>query len=169
MTAGLALRATGATEIEQLLGRLLGRFGDLTPLMDRLGLAMETQTDERFDQERAPDGARWMPSLRAKVQGGKTLTDSARLRQSITHRASRDRVEVGTNVKYAGVHQGGATIVPKGDGKLKFRLPGGLGFRTASKVVIPARPFLGVSTENEIELVEIAEDWVAEVAPEIER
>ncbi len=167
MAVDHSITARGATEVERVMGGLVARFGDLTPLMERFGIVLETSTIERFDTERAPDGAPWLPSLRAKVTGGKTLTNTARLKQSIRFIASPDQVEIGTNVIYARVHQEGATIKAKGDGRLKFRLPGGLGFRSPRQVVIPRRQFLGVSTDDRDELLAQAEDWVAEVAPEV--
>lgn len=168
MAVDHAITAHGAREVERALGGLLARFGDLTPLMERFGIVLETSTIERFDNERAPDGTPWLPSLRAKATGGKTLTDTARLKQSVRFIASPDQVEIGTNVIYARVHQEGATIRAKGDGRLKFRLAGGLGFRSPRQVVIPARPFLGVSADDQEELLGQAADWVAEVAPEVE-
>ncbi|WP_066667353.1 MULTISPECIES: phage virion morphogenesis protein [unclassified Sphingomonas] len=161
MSVALEIRAEGQQDVERKLGQLLIRYGDLTPLMQRIGVHLETTTIERFDLERAPDGARWLPSLRAKQTGGKTLTDTARLKQSIRFIASADRVEIGSNVRYARVHQEGATIRAKG-GRLRFRLPGGLGFRSPEQVVIPARPFLGLSAENREEIPALADDFVAE-------
>ncbi|MFZ5746363.1 MAG: phage virion morphogenesis protein [Pseudomonadota bacterium] len=160
----LSARAEGVEMVERVLHGLLVRFGDLEPLMDRLGLVIETQTDERFEAERAPDGTPWKPSIRVREQGGKTLTDSGIGRQSVTHAASADRVEVGTNLIYMVAHQGGATIRPRTARALAFTLPG-LGFRMARQVVLPKREWLGLSPDNADELIETAEDWVAEVLP----
>ena len=168
MTAALIIRADGAIETEHTLGLLRDRFGDLTALMGRIGLFLETTTVERFDTETAPSGERWLPSLRARTTGGKTLTDSARLKQSMTHRASADRLEVGTNVIYAGVHQGGAVITAKGGGRLGFKLPGGLGFRSPESVAIPKREFLGLSSDDVEEIDALVTVYVAEVDPGVE-
>lgn len=166
MTAGIALRVAGQDAIERRLGALVARLGDVTPLMERIGAVLETSTIERFDSETAPDGSRWKPSFRARATGGKTLTDSARLKQSITHNAGPRRVEVGTNVRYAGVHQRGATIRAKNGGRLKFKLPG-IGFVSPRQVVIPKREFLGLSADDREEIEAQAVDYVAEAAPEI--
>jgi phage virion morphogenesis protein len=164
MSAGIIVSASGLPQFEAVLAKLAAKAADRSPLFDRIGAYMETSTDLNFERERAPDGQRWVPSLRAKEEGGKTLTNTARLRQSMTHNASDDQVEVGTNVIYAGVHQGGATIRGK-NGPLKFKLPG-LGFRSAKQVTIPARPFLGVSADDEIEIVALGEDYLAEAIPD---
>jgi len=46
-------------------------------------------------------------------KGGTTLVSSARLMNSITYRIDGDSVVVGTNVKYARIHQEGGIIRPK--------------------------------------------------------
>ena len=133
---------------------------DMSDLMDMIGMAMETTVEERFAGEHAPDGRPWTPSIRKKVEGGKTLTKSGRLSNSITHNAGSDSVEIGSNLIYAGTHQNGAVIA--GNPDLVFRLPGALGFRRAKSVTIPARPFLGIGGDDETTITELAEDWLAE-------
>ncbi len=141
------------------LERLARRAADAHPLMDAIGAAMESSTMQRFEDERAPDGQRWKPSLRALQSGGVTLTDTGRLKGSMTHRATRDTAEVGTNVIYAGVHQGGATIRGKSGGRLKFAIPG-LGFRSPLEVVIPARPFLGIDQDDRDTIEELVDGYL---------
>jgi phage virion morphogenesis protein len=155
MSAAISITVRGDSLVEQRLAALAARAGNLFPLFDRIGLMLESTTIERFDDERDPDGAPWKPSIRARETGGKTLTDSARLKQSITYRAGSDQVEVGTNVRYAGIHQTGGTIRGK-SGPLKFKLPGG-------------RAFLGLSSEDREEVIALTEDYIAEDFPEIDR
>lgn len=157
---GIAIRAPGLPRLEAVIRALEFRGEHTFDLFDAIGLYLESSTDQRFETETGPDGRRWDPSIRAEFEGGKTLTDSARLRQSIAHVATRDRVEIGTNVIYAGVHQKGATIAGRG-GPLTFRLPGGLGFVSPFEVTIPARPFLGIDADDEDEIIAIAEDFFA--------
>ena len=157
------LHIDGLSPLEQNLGKLAGRFGNILPLMERLGMIAESGVMDYFEEERGPDGKRWEPSIRARETGGKTLTDSARLKLSITHRASARMMEVGTNVKYARPHQEGATIRGK-NGKLTFKLPGGLGFRSVDEVRLPARPFLGFSTDMIGDMEAEAESYAAEAA-----
>lgn len=163
--AQITLTARDLPRVEQIFRTLERKLEDTTPLMDRIGQAAVSDIDERFQNENAPDGSSWAPSLRARTQGGKTLTLSARLRQSIQHIPSRDQVEVGTNVIYARAHNEGATIRSKSGGRLKFRLPGGLGFRSVEQVMLPKREFLGVSADGEAEILAQAEDYLAEVLP----
>lgn len=159
MVAALRLETEGAQAVETRLAGLARAFGDLTPLLEGIGLYLEGATIDRFDNETAPDGARWVPSIRARTEGGKTLSDSAQLRGSITSEAGPSEVAVGTNKIYAGVHQFSAVIRAKSAPFLSFELPGGLGFRRVKEVEIPARPFLGLSGEDEAELLAQADDY----------
>lgn len=111
-----------------------------------------SSTIRRFNQQRDPSGRPWAPlaasttaprrkdlrrdgALRAsaarKAAGRKILVDTARLRNSISGRSSGTQVAVGSNVVYATIHQFGGLA---GRGR---------------KVRIPARPFIGISTDDE--------------------
>lgn len=146
--------------VQRAFDRLIRAGTDLTPAMDEIGAMLVSATQIRFERGHGPDGAAWKPSYRASAEGGKTLIKRGHLRDSITHQASKDEVRVGTNVLYAAVHQFGATIRAKGAGHLKFRV----GDRWTSKrqVTIPARPFLGVSQDDQIEIGNILGDYIRE-------
>ncbi len=128
------------------LEALRGAIGDATDLMDLVGAVLEDGVLDRFETGAAPDGAAWPEALAARDEGRPTLVKSARLRDSIQRRASRDRVEVGTNVVYAAIHQFGGTIQAKTPRGLVFR--GARGWARAASVDIPARPYLGLSRED---------------------
>ncbi|WP_298173935.1 phage virion morphogenesis protein [Novosphingobium sp.] len=159
MSVSFRVTSEGGLAIERKLAGLVKAFGDLEPLMQGFGLYLESATIDRFENERGPDGQRWKPSLRARQQGGKTLTDRPQLRSSITSQAGPDSVEVGTNKIYGGIHQFGGTIRAKNAEYLTFRLPGGLGVRRVKSVTMPARPFLGLSSEDENELLALTADY----------
>ena len=110
---------------------------------------------------RAPDGTKWEKSIRARVEGGQTLSDTRVLRNSVTYRATPKRVDVGTNDKRAATHQFGAKIRPKKVKALRFKV----GDRWATKklVRIPARPFIGLSEDDEKEINEIIRERIGEV------
>lgn len=164
----ISARVQGSAAIDARLAALAAANGDLSELMDGIGLYLESSTIERFDTETAPDGSKWTPSRRAREQGGKTLTDRGQLKSSIAHRSSATEAEVGTNLIYARIHQMGGTIRPKNGEYLTVALPGGLGFRRVSEVIMPARPFLGLSDEDEEEILALAEDYERGAVPEIE-
>lgn len=161
MSAAISVRIDGPASIERALRGIAARVADLRPLMEAIGQTLESSAVQRFETETAPDGSRWKPSQRARESGGKTLTDSARLKQSLTYVASADQVEIGSNVIYAGVHNDGAVIRAKNGGRLRFRLPGGLGFRSVEQVILPKRTFLGVSADDEAEILALGEDYLA--------
>lgn len=161
MVAGLSLRLEGDTRAELALGRLAHAVEDRASLLDVLGEYLESATIERFDREEAPDGTAWSKSIRAREEGGKTLSNDGYLKGSITHNVRGDTIEVGTNLIYGGVHQFGATIKAKNADRLAFFLPGGLGFVRPLEVEIPARPYLGIGAEDEAELLALTEDHVA--------
>ena len=139
---------------------------DIQETMDEIGARLEASTMHRFETEAGPTGEPWKPSHASYDRGGagvhprggghrdrgQTLTDTGRLRASITRRVrGGDTVEVGTNVVYAAIHQFGGktgprTIRPKRKKALAWpgaRHPVRSVRHPGSKV--PARPFLGIS------------------------
>ncbi len=101
-------------EVLAAFGRASAGLGDLAPLMADVGQSLVLSVDQRFATGHGPGGVPWRPlhPRTVKRKGGKTLilVDTARLKNSITYRASAREVEVGTNVQYAAAHQFGATI-----------------------------------------------------------
>lgn len=103
-----------------------------------------------FEQERDPWDRPWPKSLRAEMEGGQTLSDTGRLRRSFTYRANDQGFIVGTNVRYAAIHQYGGVIRAQQAKYLRFRLAGGAGRRKGGRgrwvqtksVRLPARPFV---------------------------
>ncbi|MGQ3072572.1 MAG: phage virion morphogenesis protein [Ferrovibrionaceae bacterium] len=111
--AGVRLIVDDA-EVLAALSRARSGMTDLQPLLSDVGQSLVVSTQERFATGKGPSGVPWMPLHPRTVarKGGKTLilVDTARLRNSITYRASAREVEVGTNVQYAAAHQFGGTI-----------------------------------------------------------
>ena len=130
------------------LKRDLAALGDFDGLglNKKIGEVLVSSTKKRFEDETAPDGTKWPKSYRASAKGGQTLSDKGRLKNSISYQASATKVEVGTNVKYAHVHQEGMEIKAKNAKFLRFRVGGG--WAKKKKVTIPKRPFLGISDED---------------------
>lgn len=125
-------------------------------ILDDFGSYLMSETQGRFETETGPDGEAWEESYRAKEEGGKTLTDSGILRDSITYENDADRLEVGSAMIYAAIHQYGGEIVPKSAGQLAFRIGGRL--ILTDKVEMPARPYLGFTDADEDELLAIIND-----------
>lgn len=157
---GIAIKVEGFESTIAALASAVSRLANPTPLYDDIGGMLVASTQDRFERETGPDGSPWPQSLRAKFEGGKTLSDTRRLFNSMTHEASADGVSVGTNVIYAAIHQMGGVIRAKTSGGLKFRGIGNGGWVTKQSVTIPARPFLGLDADDEKEIANIAGDYV---------
>lgn len=126
-------------------------------LMDTIGAYGESSTRQRFIDGVGPDGEQWKESGRVRAQGGQTLRDEGRLMNSITFEASPDHAEWGSNLIYAGIHQVGGRITAKNAKALVFNI--GNQTIAVKSVDIPARPFLGISAEDEREIGHIVNDW----------
>ncbi len=127
--------------------------------------AVRTSTLDRFREEKGPDGQRWKRSIRASAEGGKTLTNTAAMKNSIHSQSDPSGFTVGTNTIYAATHQLGdpgrrITIRAKTSRGLIFRI-GGRWIRKRQvtvRIKIPARPFLGLSEEDLQEIKATLED-----------
>jgi phage virion morphogenesis protein len=139
------------------LERLANRIAQLSdmdtrPLMDELGAAVVSQTQRRIDSEKTDaDGKEWPAwsesHAKTRHQGQSLLMASGALHDSIEHimGITGDDVEVGSNLVYAAAHQHG----------LDMSLVG-----SRRRITIPARPYLGISFENETDLVALVDDFV---------
>ena len=95
--SSVSIRLDG--EVEQLLARLNQMAGiDKAGVMNAIAEGLRTSTLERFRSEESPEGTRWRPSIRAARQGGKTLTSSAGLKNSILAQADSSGAAIGTNL-----------------------------------------------------------------------
>jgi phage virion morphogenesis protein len=169
---GVRMELKGSEEALGILSETISRTEDAKGLFDAIGMALVTSTQKRFEDEAGPDGNPWPDSLRKTLLGGRTLTETARLVQSITHEASDARVAVGTNVIYAAIHQVGGTIKAKTEKGLRFRSPGNGGWVRRNEVTMPARPFLGLDEEDRQEITAICAEWLGAVedgAPDARR
>ena len=80
---------------------------DKAEVMRAIAEGLRTSTIERFRTEKSPEGVKWEQSARAKSTGGKTLTKSAALRNSVKAKADSKGASVGTNLVYAATQQFG--------------------------------------------------------------
>jgi phage virion morphogenesis protein len=150
-----------ADEALAKLGAAVERLEHPAPLYDIIGAMLVTSTQQRFERQAGPDGTSWPPSFRAMMEGGRTLFDGGDLFRSLTHEATDQGVEVGTNVLYAAIHQFGGTIRAKDGGMLHFSIGGADVF--VREVNMPARPFLGLDAADTDAIEELAADYI--VAP----
>ncbi len=154
----ISLKITGQKD----LLRSLGKISDPKQrhkVMDDIGAYNVASTQQRFIDQKSPDGQDWEQSYRAKETGGQTLRNTNRLFQSLTHDASPDHAEWGTNVIYAAIQQFGGTIKAKSGKFLRFAT--GTGFAQVKQVTLPAREFMGINETDRSEIKFIVDDWVS--------
>ena len=131
------------TELRRGLQRLEAKLGDLTPFFRDMGEALLNSTRERFRSQSAPDGTAWAalsPDYRAHKQKNAALilTLNGYLRGTLSYKAEKDRLRLGTPLIYGAAHQFGR---PKQN--------------------IPARPFLGLSDADLAMLHEALREYLA--------
>lgn len=127
-------------------------------IFESIGQGLADNTRLRFSDGVGPDGVAWDKSQRA-LRGGQTLVDTGRLQNSITYSLLPNGVEVGTNVGYAAPLHFGAAISAKDGGYLKIL--GAFGWFSKREVRIPARPILGLSTEDESYILEVISHFLS--------
>lgn len=147
---------------QQLFAELVRRGTNLAPLMQDLGEYLTETTKQRFQASTAPDGSKWEPNTQAtylaylaafKGSFGKTgkitkggagrasgkkplIGETRRLSSEIYYQADAKSVEIGSGLVYSAIHQFGGSA--------------GRG------VKIPARPYLGLSADDQGFVVEQA-------------
>lgn len=151
-----------AKKLAEHLARLSEKVsaGDLAKV---LGETSRELVDDGFKRGVAPDGTPWAPLA---IRDGQPLRDTRRLQASFTYIAEPSRVEVGTNVQYAPIHQFGGEIEPVTAKMLAFSVGGRKFF--AHKVKIPARPMLplgSLPSRWARKLKRAAEDFVSDTVP----
>ena len=133
-----------------MLLKELGRLEklELKGALNAIGEGLRTSTVERFEAEESPEGKKWKPSIRAGMEsGGKTLTQSGKLKTHIRKRVSGSGLAVGTNDIKAATHQFGDTRTIR----VKNRA-------SSIRISIPPRPFLGISEADEQDIRETLEE-----------
>lgn len=157
--SSVSMRIDG--QLNELLARLNQMSGvDKAGVMNAIAEGLRTSTLERFRSEESPEEIRWKPSIRAARQGGKTLTKSVGLKNSIRVQADETGAAIGTNLVYAATQQFGdeRTIRAKASKYLRFQIDGRWVSVPSVRVNIPARPFLGISKEDEEEIRAILDE-----------
>ena len=133
------------------------------PMLASIGEGLLASTEDRFRDERAPDGTPWAPlspSYRRvkRKNANRILWLEGRLGGFLRYQLESAAVLVGSDQATAVWHQFGTrpyTITPKSGKALSC--PGGPGPRKkVSHPGLPARPFLGVSSDDEEMIVEEA-------------
>ena len=119
--------------------------GNLRSPLRRIGEVLKESTHKRFSTLIGPDGEMWQTNSDVTYENkadrsGRPLTDHGTLGNTIhAQLIGNDAVEIGSSLEYAAMMQFGGT-------KAEFPQLWG---------DIPARPFLGVSAEDEVQVLAI--------------
>lgn len=146
--------------VERALNDLLKRAEDPSEAMKDVAGILKQATNNAFENEADPaTGVAWDPlsattlATRPNREGGEILQDRRRLRRSMVTDYGKVFAEIGTNVIYAATHQFGAQQGQYGKSSRGGPIPWG---------DIPARPFFGVSPEDEEDILDIATRYMAD-------
>ena len=165
MAAQVSFDLKEVDSVRKMLAEAALDSNDRQRLLGSIGVEMETQTRERFDTQRSPEGDTWK-ALAQKTQEYYTskgkghrslLVGEGTLRDNITSNVQEgaSSVLVGATMEYAAVHQFGATITPKTAKALMVP-----GYGMLGKVEIPARPYLGVSQNDAGVIVSLVSEFL---------
>lgn len=130
--------------IQKGLAALTRKVGTIQPLLRGIGQALELSTRERWDKETDPAGNKWQPlkasTLKRKAKKRKPLKillQDDQLRFTIGHKVESATLIVGSPQKYSAIHQQGG---PAGRKNKRFKMT--------------ARPFLGISKQDETDILD---------------
>ncbi|WP_208436004.1 phage virion morphogenesis protein [Bartonella phoceensis] len=139
-----------------------GAESSMGSLAQGVGRLIQESTRRRIQSEKtSPYGEKW----KRNYARSSILYASGALSRSIDMVASPEKVVVGSGLVYARIHQLGGVIRPKNASALRFCLSSGKAHRfiCVRQVTMPARPYLGLSEHNKVEIVKAAEDWLGRV------
>jgi phage virion morphogenesis protein len=177
-------------EVRQALERARQKLADLRPLLREIAGRLHDAVEENFRLEGRRGGRpRWAElkpaTQRARATAGhwpgRILQRRGQLAASVEPGWSRDKAWVGTNLRYAAIHQFGGTIEKKartqvlaydeGTGRFLSRRRAGRrkkGFTAvrfaaigAHEVTMPPRPFLAIGPEDLADVAGIARRYLA--------
>lgn len=116
-------------------------------LMDSIGAEVESQTRRRIsDEKTSPAGVpwpQWSDAYAATRHSGQSLLQAeGHLLDSITHvvELTGKDVDIGSNLVYARIQNDGGAEVGKPE--------------------LPAREYVGLSSENRLDVAHVASDWL---------
>lgn len=101
------------------LAALYRRLGNLTPVMQSIGMEMESRISGRFETRTDPNGKRWSPWAPSTVDsypddGNRQLLDRyGDMLLSLNHKADATSVRIGFGTPYAVFHEWGTERMPR--------------------------------------------------------
>ena len=154
--AGAMLEVTlDSSQLGKALDDLAERLGNLTTPLNDIAEYLHQSTDDRFRKKVAPDGSPWAPLSAvtlARKRGPGILREKGTLQDTLRKQVTRNELAFGTDRPYGAVHQFGQKKGASGSSKGR-PIPWG---------DIPARPYLGLSADDESEVLLIIHDYLSE-------
>ena len=176
-------------ELGITMEELQDKLSDLSPLMERIGALLLLSSQMRIEQTKtSPEGAPWAPLAASTVKkrtkdgsiGGGILRVKGNLLRSLNYRVEGNSTVIsmggsGKSMDYARIQQLGGDI-NRAPSKQKLYY-GATGNRWVTKkkakrtrivdvggyvIHIPARPVLGVSAQDQADIVQEFNDYMAE-------
>lgn len=101
------------------LAALYRRLGNLTPVMQSIGMEMESRISGRFETRTDPSGKSWAPWAPSTVDsypedGNRQLLDRyGDMLLSLNHKADSTSVRIGFGKPYAAFHEWGTKRMPR--------------------------------------------------------
>jgi phage gpG-like protein len=153
MAASVQYRLGGIKRLGDHAIRVSNQLRDLSDPFMLMGIRLQGTREEIF--ERQGDPIPWKPSGRAINDEGQTLVDTRALLNSLTSSASpgaylsagTKRLEVGTTLNYANIHDEGGTVTA---------IRGGKSFT----MTMPQRKFLNLRIKDLKAMEEVMETWM---------
>lgn len=141
--AYIEISPTGFANVAEILIEVIAKVENLSPVLGDIGEYLQLSHREHFDNQQGPDGQSWQTlSPNYLKQKPKNAHQILRLndimRDTLAYHVDPDELVFGSNMEYAAIHQFGGTS------DMKPQL-----------AAIPARPFLGLSNQDEQEVIEI--------------
>lgn len=137
-------------DVTRMLQRLIDAGINPRPALKEIGEELVDSTKKRFETTTGPDGAPWKRNAASTIKRkgrDRPLTGGGALMDQINYQLTgNDTLEVGSPTKYAAMQQFGGA---------KSAFPHLWGD-------IPARPFLGISGEDEDNIVDIFNRYLRE-------
>jgi len=146
-------------QVLDVLNRLFEKAEDPRPVMRVIGEELVDSTKQRFQDAKDHNGNKWIANTPVtldlyfqefgtrQARNKKPLTGKTReLQTTITYQVQGDQLLIGSPLPYAAMQQFGGTTAADS------MIPG---------KTIPARPFLGISSDDESEILEIVSDYLA--------
>ncbi|MBM9400372.1 phage virion morphogenesis protein [Gluconacetobacter azotocaptans] len=155
-----------AARIRQALSAIADIGRRPGPVLAAIAVGLEDNVHDRFRNEEDPRGIKWdtyapLNPVYAMTKEGEGILRGPNmfLFNSIRSGADGNTAWVGSDLKYAGVHQFGAIIQPRNKRHLSFEMGGKLWH--LDSVEIPARPYLGFSAKDRDMVTGELEDFLA--------